>query len=96
MKVLTELFIYLFTMKVCATSHKSELCPHYQKHKGWLAIATLKPTFTFLVGILPSKSIEYDKKKSESWFQMASPFKSKFHQQAFSAFLHLCKQALKI
>ena len=74
MKVLTELFIYLFTMKVCATSHKSELCPHYQKHKGWLAIATLKPTFTFLVGILPlpgklpSKSIEYDKKKSESWF----------------------------
>ena len=39
--------------------------------KGWLAIATLKPTFTFLVGILPSKSIEYGKiptKKSESWF----------------------------
>ena len=39
--------------------------------KGWLAIATLKPTFTFLVGILESKSIEYDKipnKKSESWF----------------------------
>ena len=41
------------------------------KPKGWLAIATLKPTFTFLVGILPSKSIEYGKistKKSESWF----------------------------
>ena len=39
--------------------------------KGWLAIATLKPTFTFLVGILPGKSIEYGKiptKKSESWF----------------------------
>ena len=36
-----------------------------------LAIATLKPTFTFLVGILSSKSIEYGKiptKKSESWF----------------------------
>jgi len=40
--------------------------------KGWLAIATLKPTFTFLEGILPSKSIEYGEiptKKSESWFQ---------------------------
>ena len=39
--------------------------------KGWLAIATRKPIFTFLVGILPSKSIEYGKiptKKSESWF----------------------------
>ena len=39
--------------------------------KGWLANATLKPTFTFLVGMLPSKSIEYGKiptKKSESWF----------------------------
>ena len=41
------------------------------KVKGWLAIATLKPTFTFFEGILPSKSIEYGKiptKKSESWF----------------------------
>ena len=39
--------------------------------KDWLAIATLKPTFTFLVGILPSKSLEYGKiptEKSESWF----------------------------
>ena len=36
------------------------------------AIATLKPTFTFLEGILPNKSIEYGEiptKKSESWFQ---------------------------
>ena len=27
--------------------------------KGWLAITALKPTFTFLVRILPSKGIEY-------------------------------------
>ena len=33
----------------------------YKFCKGWQAIATLKPTFTFLVGILPSKSIEYGK-----------------------------------
>ena len=30
-------------------------------HKSWLPSAKLKPTFTFLVGILPSKSIEYGK-----------------------------------
>ena len=53
------LFVYLY------------LCISSSKTKGWLAIATLKLTFTFLVGILPSKSIEYGKiptKKSESWF----------------------------
>ena len=35
--------------------------------KGWLAIATLKPTFTFLVGILPY-SILLLGKKSKTWF----------------------------
>ena len=43
-----------------------------QYQKGWLAIATLKPTFTFLVGILESKSIEYDKtRKVKVGFRVA-------------------------
>ena len=48
---------------------KTQFVFHFQK--DWLAIATLKPTFTFLVVILPSKSIEYGKiptKESESSF----------------------------
>ena len=56
----------------CAWVHTSPFNSiHRFLLKGWLAIASLKPTFTFLVGILPSKSIEYGKiptKKSESWF----------------------------
>ena len=39
-----------------------------RSRKGWLPSAKLKPTFTFLGGIFPSKSIEYGKilnKKSE-------------------------------
>ena len=49
----------------------------YKIKTGWLVIATLPPTFTFLVGILPSKSIEYGKiptKKVKVGFRVAMAF----------------------
>ena len=54
-------------------------------HKGWLAIATLKPTFTFLVGILSSKSIEYGKIPTK---KVKFGFRVEMASQPLSAFLH--------